>query len=149
LTENALATRSPEEEAILAAQNQEYDDTPLQTPILKIGQPLTREVQDELAEAGEFINTLSGEVLGDSVEFIVAFYNRGRFASDKDSGRAYVAFSDSIPDHWAELVGEEYVGTPFAEYPDAEERYKERVNNDEIEWARDRSFRPPTTTPAS
>lgn len=130
-----LAVREAEELALAQAQEAEFEgDDNLSVPILKIGQPLTKEVQEEEAEVGEFINTLTGEAITGPVEFIVAYYNRGRFASDKESGRAYVAFGDTIPDAWSELVGEEFVGTPFAEYPDAEEKYKERVNNDEIEW---------------
>lgn len=121
-------------EAIAAAQEGELDAGLFQTPILKIGQPLTREVQDEQAEPGEFINTLTGEGLGDKLGFIVAFYNKGRFASDQESGRAYVSFDDAIPPAWADLVGEEFVGTPFVEHPDAEERFKARVNAKEIEW---------------
>jgi hypothetical protein len=133
----SLATISDEElRALQAQQESEYDDDLFQTPILKIGQPLTREVRAEQAEPGEFINTLSGESLGDKVEFIVSYYQRGRFAADRDTGRAYTAFGDTIPPHWAELVGDEFVGTPFAEYPDAEEVYKERVNAKEIEWGK-------------
>jgi hypothetical protein len=133
----SLATISDEElRALQAQQESEYDDDLFQTPILKIGQPLTREVRAEQAEPGEFINTLTGESLGDKVEFIVSYYQRGRFAADRDTGRAYTAFGDTIPPHWAELVGDEFVGTPFAEYPDAEEVYKERVNAKEIEWGK-------------
>ena len=131
-----LAVREQEELAILQSQEQEFDADSFQTPILKIGQTQTREVQEEQAEAGEFINTLTGEGLGDRVEFIVAYYNKGRFASDPESNRAYVAFTDDIPDSWSELVGEEFVGTPFVEYADAEERFKERVNNKEIPWGK-------------
>lgn len=131
-----LEVRSAEEQELIAAQNAELEGVSFQVPIIKIGQPLTREVQNGDAEVGEFINTLSAEGLGDAVDFIVAYYNQGRFASDKDSGRAYTAFDSVIPASWAELVGEEFVGTPFVEYPDAEERYKERVNNKEIEWGK-------------
>ncbi len=128
---------SPEELAALQAQQAaEFDDDLTQTPILKIGQPLTREVQAEQAEAGEFINTLTGEGIGTKVEFVVAYYQKGRFAADRDSGRAYVAFGTTIPDAWSDLVGDEFVGTPFSEYPDAEERYKARVNAKEIEWGK-------------
>jgi hypothetical protein len=128
---------SPEElEALRAQQEAEYDDEGLSVPILKIGQPLTREVQNEQAEAGEFINTLSGEGLGTKVEFVAAYYQKGRFAADRESGRAYVAFGSTIPAHWADLVGDEFVDTPFDEYPDAEEMYKERVNRKEIPWGK-------------
>jgi hypothetical protein len=131
-----VATLDPQElEALQAQQEEEFGDDLFQTPILKIGQPLTREVEAEEAEAGEFINTLTGEGIGNKVGFIVAYYQRGRFAADRDSNRAYVAFDSTIPPAWADLVGDEFVGTPFAEYPDAEERYKARVNAKEIEWA--------------
>jgi hypothetical protein len=128
---------SPDELAALQAQQeQEFDTDLFQTPILKIGQPLTREVQAEQAEPGEFINTLTGEGIGNAIGFIVAFYQKGRFAADRDTGRAYVAFGDTIPAAWEPLVGESFVGTPFDEYDDAEERYKARVNNKEIEWGK-------------
>lgn len=131
-----VTTGSAELEQLQAQQEQEFDNDLFQTPILKIGQPLTREVQAEQAEPGEFINTLTGDALGDKLGFIIAFYQKGRFAADRDSGRAYVAFGDTIPEAWEPLVGEEFVGTPFAEYPDAEERYKARVNAKEIEWGK-------------
>jgi hypothetical protein len=131
-----LAVRSEEEQALIAAQDTELEGVSFQVPILKIGQPLTREVGNGDAEVGEFINTLTAEGLGEQVDFIVAYYNQGRFASDKDSGRAYTAFDTVIPASWADLVGEEFVGTPFVEYQDAEERFKERVNSKEIEWGK-------------
>ena len=123
-------------EALQAQQEEEFGDDLFQTPILKVGQPLTREVQAEEAEAGEFINTLTSEGIGTKVGFIVAYYQRGRFAADRDSGRAYVAFDSTIPQAWGDLVGDEFVGTPFTEYPDAEEQYKARVNRKEIEWGK-------------
>lgn len=86
------------------------------------------------AEAGDFINTLTGEVLNGDLEFIVAYYQPGRFAADRKTNRAYTAFGDTIPASWADLVGEEFVGSRFDEYPDAEETYKARVNAGEIEW---------------
>lgn len=43
---------------------------------------------------------------------------------------------DTIPESWADLVGEGFVGTPFADHPDAEEVYKRRVNDGEIEWGK-------------
>jgi hypothetical protein len=132
--EAALAVADETTAAIAAAQAEEYGDEPLQTPILKIGQGLTREVAEGEAEVGEFINTLTGDSLGTVVEFVVAYYNRGRFASEKKSGRAYVAFGSTIPQSWEPLVGAEFVGTPFAEYPEAEEQFKAAVNAKEREW---------------
>lgn len=131
-----VATQQDEVAALIKAQQaEEYgDDDLLQTPILKIGQALTREVQDGEAEAGEFIETLTNESLGTSVEFIPCYYNRGRFASDDD--RAYVAFTSTIPDSWEDLkgVGAEHIGQPFGEHPEAEEVFKTRVRNKEIPW---------------
>ena len=135
-TSTAVDTISPEAEALIAQQAGEFGDDSLQVPILKVGQALTKEVQDDTAEAGEFINTLTGEGIGDAIGFIVAYYQKGRAAADRETGRYYVAFGDTIPEAWADLVGEEFVGERFDEYPDAEEKFKERVNNKEIEWGR-------------
>lgn len=129
-----VAVRDAELALIQSQQEDEFDQSDFQTPILKVGQALTREVQNEEAEAGEFINTLTSEGLGNKIEFIVSFYQKGRFASDPKTDRVYVAFTEDIPEAWADFVGEEFVGTPFSEYPDAEETYKERVNAKEIEW---------------
>lgn len=120
--------------SLLAQQEEEYGDVNYQVPILKLAQALTKEVKAGDAEAGEFINTLTGESYGTSVDFVVSFFQRGRSASSKD-GRYYVAIgTDLIPEAWKDLVGEEFVGTRFDEHPDAEERYKERVNSGEIKW---------------
>ncbi len=129
-----IATRDEAEAAVLAAQEEVLEGDSFQTPILKLGQPLTSEVRAGDAEAGDFINSLTGENLGNTIEFIVSFYQRGRSARDAKTGDYYLAFGDSIPDSWAPLVGEEFVGTLFTEYPDAEETYKERVNSGQIEW---------------
>lgn len=122
-------------EALLALQEEEYGDIRFQTPILKICQALTKEVKEGDAEAGEFLNTLTSESYGNHVDFVIAYFQRGRSASDKKTGRYYVSTaSETIPDSWKDLVGEEFVGTRFDEYPDAEEMYKERVNAGEIKW---------------
>lgn len=132
-----VAVVDPAIAEILAAQAEQIDSDMLSTPLLKIGQPLTREVQEDKAEAGEFINTATGEGVGNVVEFVVAFYQKGRFAADRDTNRSYAANgTDLIPAHWADLVGEEFVGTRFDEHPDAEEQYKDRVNRKEIPWGK-------------
>lgn len=120
----------------MASQEDDLGDVQFQTPILKVCQGLTKEVKEGDAEAGEFLNTLTGESYGTAVDFIVAYFQRGRAASGKD-GRYFVAIAqDTIPESWKDLVGEEFVGTPFDEYPDAEEQYKKRVNAGELEWGR-------------
>lgn len=132
----ALGLTNEEYDDLIAGQEEEFSDDSLQIPILKIGQPLTREVQAEQAEPGEFINTLTGDGLGNELDFIVAYYQQGRFAADRETNKAYVAFGDVIPDAWEPLLGAQFVGTRFDEHPDAEEVYKERVNNKEIEWGK-------------
>lgn len=130
--------RQAEIEAILAAQDQEEASGPItfQTPILKVCQALTKEVKAGDAEAGEFLNTLTGESYGTSVEFIPSFFQFGRAGSNK-TGRYFVAIgTDVFPEHWKDLVGEEFVGTRFDEHPDAEEQYKHRVNTKQIEWGK-------------
>lgn len=132
----ALGLTNEEYTDLIEGQEEEFSDDSLQIPILKIGQPLTREVQAEQAEPGEFINTLTGDGLGNELTFIVAYYQQGRFAADRETNKAYVAFGDVIPDAWEPLLGAQFVGTRFDEHPDAEEVYKERVNNKEIEWGK-------------
>jgi hypothetical protein len=130
----ALGLSEEEYKALMGQQEDEFDSDSLQTPILKIGQPLTREVQQEQAEPGEFINTLTGEGIGKEIDFVVAYYQKGRFAADRDTNKAYVAFGDTIPDAWEPLVGAHAVGTRFDEHPDAEEQFKAAVKNKEREW---------------
>lgn len=131
-----LAASDAAAEALAARQDEEYDEDSFSVPILKVGQSLTREVQNGDAEVGEFINTLTGESLGNKVELIISFYNKGRFASDKKNNRAYVAFGQDIPDKWADFVGEDYVGTAFSEHPEGEEQFKAAVNAKEREWGK-------------
>lgn len=123
-----------EYDALVQQQEGEFSPDLLRTPILKIGQGLTREVQSGDADAGEFIDTVRGEGIGDKIGFIVAYYQQGRFAADRDTGRAYSAFGETIPEHWEPYVGVEFVGTRFDEHPDADEQYKAAVNRKEFEW---------------
>lgn len=119
----------------LAGQNQaEVDAADIQIPLLKIGQPLTAEVTEGDATAGEFINALTREGLGDEVDFVVAGYNKGRFFhGDRATGRrARKAYGvKNVP--WSD---DPHYGEPFAEHPDAEETYSARVNAGEIEWGK-------------
>jgi hypothetical protein len=126
LTGTDLEAREQQIAALQAKQEEEFAGDSFTTPILKLCQPLTKEVQEDEAEAGEFLNTATGETLGDEVKFIIA--------RDKKTGEYYIAFGDTIPASWEPLVGDEWIGTLFTEYPDAEEQYRERVNRKEIEW---------------
>lgn len=123
-------------EALLAQQEEEFGDDLLTVPLLKVGQALTKEVEAGEAEAGEFINSLTGQGVGNAIGFIVAYYQTGRFAADQDSGKSYVAFGKTIPEQWEDLVGKEFVGTSFDEYPEAEEAFKRAVNAGDREWGR-------------
>lgn len=137
MTSTELETaQSAEVEALLASQEDEFADQPIQIPILKVCQALTKEVKEGDAEPGEFLNSLTSENYGTKIDFVISHAQRGRAASDKD-GKYYVAIGqDTIPESWKDLVGEEWVGTPFAEYPDAEEVYKKRVNAGEMDWGK-------------
>lgn len=127
---------TPEVLAIMQQQEEDLGEVTLQVPILKLAQALTKEVKEGDAEPGDFVNTLTGESYGDAVDFVVAYYQRGRSATTPD-GRYLVSINDDlIPATWADLVGEEFVGTRFDEHPDADEKYRERVNRKEIEWGK-------------
>jgi hypothetical protein len=132
---DTLGVSSAELEALRQQQQEDMENELLfQTPILKLCQSLTNEVQSGDAEEGEFFNTLTGESYGNQVDFIVAYYQRGRAMSLKD-GRYFVSIAeDLIPESWADAVGEEFVGTRFDEHPDAEEQYRARVQRKEHEW---------------
>lgn len=131
--ESALPAELADLEASLVGQNQtEVDANDIQIPLLKIGQSLTDEVQQGDADAGEFINALTREGLGTQIEFVVAGYQKGRFfhGDRKANRRARKAYGvRNVP--WAE---DPHFGEPFTEHPDAEEKYSERVNANEIEW---------------
>lgn len=134
----ALGLTEEEYADLVNAQEEEFSNDALQTPILKVCQPLTKEVNndDSDAEPGDFLNTLTGDVLGKEIDFVVAYYHEGRFASDRESGKAYVASGDVIPESWEPLVKAEWVGRRFDEHPDAEEQFKAAVNNKEREWGK-------------
>lgn len=106
------------------------NDDDLVVPVLKVAQSLTKEVTEGDAKPGDFVNSLTGENFGNTIDFVVSAYQKGRFLKDKETGRSYAALGDVAPSSWPE----EYAGRPFVEIEDAEERYKERVNAGEIAW---------------
>lgn len=136
--EKVTSTEVSEREALeaeLAAENAaSVDASDIQIPLLKIGQALTVEVADGDATPGEFINALTREGLGREIEFVVAGYTKGRFDhGDRSEGkRARKAYGiKNVP--WSD---DPFYGAPFTEHPDAEEKYSERVNNGDIQWAK-------------
>jgi hypothetical protein len=119
-----------EQELALATHADLDGDLDLVVPVLKICQSLTAEVVEGDAKAGDFLNSLTQENFGNEVSFVIAAYQKGRFYSDKDTGRSYVSTDAVAPDSWPE----EYAGRAFVEIDDAEERFRDLVNAGTIEW---------------
>jgi hypothetical protein len=131
MTNSELVTISPEEQKLALSMQADLDgDTDLVVPILKICQSLTAEVVEGEAKPGDFINGLTQENFGSELEFVVAAYQKGRFYSDKDTGRSYSTTDTVAPDSWPE----EYAGRAFTSIDDAEERFREAVDAGTIEW---------------
>jgi hypothetical protein len=130
--EAEVAALSPEEEALIQANQAEANPDEFTIPLLKVAQPLTQEVSDGLASPGDFVLALTGESFGDEIEFIVAGKSKGRFKpadkKDRDS-RTLVADGPICP--WPQ---DPHFGEPFSEHPDAQEKYSERVNAGQQEW---------------
>ena len=119
-----------QEQDLALATHADLDDADLVVPVLKICQSLTAEVVEGDAKAGDFINSLTQENFGSEISFIVAAYQKGRFYSDKETGRSYAAIGPVAPESWPE----EFAGKPFSEIDTAEERYRDLVNAGTIEW---------------
>jgi hypothetical protein len=138
MTSTELAVQQEAVDALMRQQAAEFEGEDVtRVPILKVAQPLSNEVGEGNAEVGEFINTVTGEGIGERVGFIPAYYQKGRSHTankGKSDEKYIVAFEETIPESWGEYLGEQFVGTPFSEHPDAEEQYKRRVNAGEIEW---------------
>jgi hypothetical protein len=133
--EQAAVALAEQEAAIARQQESTIDQEDLLVPMLKVGQKLTKEVDAGNAEEGEFINTLLGEGVGDKIGFIIVDHHKGRAAQDRKANRYYVSDDfDVIPESWAPFVGDTFVGTRFDEHPDADEMFREAVNNGEREW---------------
>lgn len=118
-----LAELSADEQALVDSVKGRIDRSELVLPAIKLTHSLTREVQDGDVQAGLYINSLTKEVYGDDVPFVVCGIYKGRFYSD-DTG-TYVARGDVAPSNWPE----EYANQPFADIPDAEEQWKIQANN--------------------
>lgn len=121
---------SPEEAALIEANQSEVDASEFIIPILKLAQPLTDEVTSGAAKPGEFILALTGETFSPPVEFVVAGKGKGRFRPGRQGVRTLVAYdTPTVP--WKE---DPHFGEPFSEHPDAEEQFKARVDAGDIEW---------------
>lgn len=121
---------SPEEQALVEANQSEVDASEFVVPILKLAQPLTDEVTSGDAKAGEFILTLTGESFAPPIEFVVAGKGKGRFKPGRNGSRTLVAYDTNIVP-WQD---DPHFGQPFSEHPDAEEQFRARVDAKEHEW---------------
>jgi hypothetical protein len=126
------STELAEQEALRAdLQRGDLADRPVSLPVIKLAQALTSEVVSGDAKAGEYVHGVTGESLGETVEFIVVRSYEGRFLRVRETGASYSCGDvDTAPDHWPE----EYAGKRFADIPDAEENFKRRANAGEIPW---------------
>lgn len=128
---------TPEAEAALAAGAVgAVDSSDIVIPQLKLLQGQSREVEAGKGEPGEFLNSLIGENLGTEISFVVAGSFKGRFWQDSDGdGRGYgtgeVGPADPIP--WQ---AHPEFGVPFGQASDAEEAYRQAVQDGEKEWGR-------------
>ena len=141
--------QSAEVAALIASQEDEFEGISFQTPILKVCQALTREVQDDKAEAGDFLNTLTSESLGDRIEFIVSYFSRGRSASrPEDEPVLRHGRLRRHPGRWADLVGED-TSAPRSRVRRGRGATKSASTPRRSRGARVRSSARPTTTRAS
>jgi len=125
-----LEVISPEEQALIDEAKGTIDTENLVLPAVKLTQSLTKEVEAGDVDAGHFINSLTGEDYGDSVDFVIGPMFKGRFYSDRETNQTYVAQGDIAPDNWPE----EYAGKAFVEIADAEEQWKAASNAKEHPW---------------
>lgn len=124
-----------QEQDLIAKIVGKIDESDLVLPAIKITQQMTTEVAKGNVPAGIFLNTVTGEEYGSTIEFVVVDYNRGRFYvanRGEDNEQSYVASGEVAPDNWPE----EFAGKVFADIPEAEEQHKARSNAGEIPWGR-------------
>lgn len=102
------------------------DEQDLVIPILKVGQALTQEVQDEEAKPGDLINSLTGENHGTIVEFVVSGFEKGRFRTNEDGDVICTGREGACPCH----------DTAYEDCPDSEEQYRAAVKRGDKEWGK-------------
>ena len=127
-----LSTKDSQEiaergEAVAAGALAGIDRTKLQLPLIKMAQPGSNEVSDGEAEAGTFINSLTGENYGETVEVVICHAFEGRFYSPDDEQQVYVASGPVAPDNWPD----QFAGKRFADIAEAHEQWSRRSNDPE------------------
>lgn len=132
--DNELVQYEEESQELLQAARAELQsEGPVNVPILKLAQPMTKEVTDGDAKGGDFINVETGENHGPEIDFVVAGFEKGRWKTDERTQQVFLAFSQTVPESWR---GDPYIGKPFSEHPDAEEQFKAAVNAKERDWGK-------------
>lgn len=122
-----IATVSDVEKALIESTVEAFgDDSDLQIPILKVTQALTNEVKSGDARPGEFVNSLSGDVLHGPIEFIVCGFERGRFRTN-DKGEVVCNGREGVCGCH---------GTDYTECPDSEEQFRAAVKRGDREWGK-------------
>lgn len=106
----------------------ELEREELVLPMVQLTQQLSGVVTDGTVESGHYYNALTGEDYGEAISLVVAHYFKGRFLEHDD--KTFVAQGPVAPANWPE----EYAGQRFDEIPDAEETFREDVNNNVREW---------------
>jgi hypothetical protein len=130
-TSTELEVISDEEQALINANQEEVDASEFVVPILKLAQPLTEEVTNGNASAGEYILGLTGDVIEPPFDFVIASKGKGRFRPSREDGERTLVAYDTPNVPWQE---DPLYGTPFAEHPDAEETYSALVNEGKQDW---------------
>jgi hypothetical protein len=124
------------EKQLADAKAEAMKDEPIQLPRLGLiggltkGKRTLKKADGTQAEDGLFYNNVTGEVFGESVEFLVVEYYRGRFYSDKILG-SFRATGPVVPDHWPE----KFRGKAFVDLPESEEGFNRLIDSGELkEW---------------
>lgn len=106
------------------------DKSDLSLPMVVLAQQQTVEVTDGTIESGKWLNKVTGEDLGDEIDFVVGYYYKGRFYSPDDEDRTYNAQGPVAPANWPD----QFAGKNFADIPEAEEQHKRRANDPEDDF---------------
>lgn len=115
-----------EREALEVWQSEQDKDDDFIIPLLKAAQSNTGEHQSGDAAIGDFVNSLTGEVYGNVIEFVVASTSKGRFRTNDDGDVICTGRESACPCH----------SVPYPECPEAEEQWSAAVQRGEKEWGK-------------
>jgi hypothetical protein len=126
----AEVLQTPEAQALADEVQAGISSNELALPIIKLTQGLSDEVKTGHTTAGNFVNAVTKEVLGDEFLFVYAGRYSGRFLRIKGQGSWSAGPEDIVPGSWPE----QYAGQRFSELPDSEENFRAAVNKGERDW---------------